>query len=553
MITMVSGVTPIPVVVITDLNFPSDDLQALTLLLGMPEVSVVHILATDGNTWSEEVFENVSAVLLAHKRTDIPVTHFPAPHRFERRSRAFRAYREKSKSFLGPYLKSWQPRSTCSTGAPMRHGDCRPLSSLATAIEVSAPGIVVLSMAPFYPIAELLSLPPDLLGKVRRVVAMAGNFPATSRVPPKADFNVWFDPHSANAVFESGLEISLLPRNACNSCVLDWETLSRMDTGEPWARQFLADVAGMLAQHGSDFPLIDTILPLLLVEPDLVTKCRTGIVYVRRKPLRISGKTYFRERPDGNVTLIDELDPGRVRDSLLRRVADFGIHGTPFPACSGGSDFRIRSWLGQRLFDRPFYRIDVNTDIDREAAVKHNLDLEELDSLYRRILELASEHSGQTFAGYQEATLPQGADRYFQPTLSRLVREAALISRLIQVDAVATWNESDGICGFACLSVPAKWRCLEFSRRFGARVAEGDAIVELAYVSPGVRSRRVLESMHAALISWWLQECDTRRVRPGRFLAFRPDLTTVLRPSQDESRHVSSIRQILSDSEYPEC
>lgn len=461
---------PIPVVVVTDLNFPSDDFQALSLLLTMPEVMVVHIVVTDGNTWAEEVFENVTTMLSAYGRADIPVTLVASANRYRMRTRAFRAYRQGFKSFLGPYLKSWRPR----VSVPHR-GTGHPLAPVATTIAAHAPEVVILSLAPLHPVAELADLAPALLTGVREILVMAGNFSPSSPGSAKADFNVWFDPHAAGRLLESGLEISVVPRNACESCVVDEATLAELGGGV-----FQADVVGMLTQHGPDFPLIDTVLPLLLVEPGLVTRTRRGVVRVRRRPLRVSGRTHFAERRDGTITLVDELDPDRLRSSLVRRLAGTRHHP--------GQDFRVRSSLRQRLFDRPFHQLDLSSGEARR------LDLDALTGLYEHIAEL------------DPALVPLPPMKpYSNTVLTRQQREAALAAKLMRVDAVAT-DTADTAGGVAWLSVPVGWRC----REFGRHVREGDAVLECA--SDG---RPTAES-RTALVRWWSAECERRRIPLGR-------------------------------------
>lgn len=176
-------------------------------------------------------------------------------------------------------------------------------------------------------------------------MAMAGNFSTQARAFARPDFNVWFDPHSAKVTLECGVKVTLLPRNACSVCTLDEPTIRHMAAiNNVWGLHLFKDMVGMLAQHGPSFPLVDVIVPLLLVHPQAIKASRRGFVYVRRTPLGSSGQTYFQERGDGHVLLIDELDVGLIRHALIQWGRSTR-HLAASPESSPRTDFPTRTWF----------------------------------------------------------------------------------------------------------------------------------------------------------------------------------------------------------------
>jgi inosine-uridine nucleoside N-ribohydrolase len=451
------------------------------LVLAMNEIELVQIIATDGNCWAEEVLENIRSVLTAWGRPDLPVALIPFPHRFRHRARAYRAYRQGHKSFLGPYLKSERPRSPEATEDSI----AKSISAFAAAIEGRAGDVVIMSLGPLFPLAALIKQYPHSAAQIRHVVAMAGKFAAGDRHGTRADFNVWFDPASARTVFRSGLEILLLPRNACEGCCIDPVDLAGWAPETPWRRRFIADIAGMLAQHGQDFPLIDTLVPLVLTEPDLVARLRRGEVHVRRKPLQTSGQTYFRECEAGNVLVIEELRKAKVPHSLLRRVDGLDEDGGAPIERPRHCDFPARTWMAQRLFDRTFHQIELDEGRECGGGAKE-LDLEGLDQLYRATLGLVPDANG-------------------------LKEEAELLARFICLDAVATWSTSGVLAGIVGLSLATERRRI-VHRRAGLRLSEGDAIVELARMAPGADPTKTTNALIDALTAWWRQTCERKGI-----------------------------------------
>src|SRR5262249_25298735 len=96
----------------TDLNFPSDDFQALLLLLAASDVQLLGCGAAAGNTWAEEVFANIHLAKSVLLEGGLPIWHGVPHGRFaERRRAALQIKSNQRRSFIGAFEKSKSPRS----------------------------------------------------------------------------------------------------------------------------------------------------------------------------------------------------------------------------------------------------------------------------------------------------------------------------------------------------------------------------------------------------------------------------------------------------------
>lgn len=504
-----------PVIIVTDLNFPSDDFQALLLFLKIEELQLIHVVATDGNTWAEEVFENTVATLDGEDRSDISVSMMPMPYRHQHRGRAYHAFRKGYKSFIGPYLKSNVPRSEIE----YHDNSANSVAKLAAVVCSYPAGVILASLGPFYPLAALLKQLPEIASNILRVIAMAGKFSTSQHQRGRADFNVWFDPASADTVFSSGIDILLLPRNACEGCLLSVGSLAVVEEDGLWGRRMFSDIVGMRSQHGPQMPLVDTLIPLILAQPRLIDRSRRGWVQVRRRPSSVSGQTYFRESPAGNVMLIDGLNMEEVERELLRRVGRSAASSST-ARMDRYSDFPAQTSLKQRLRDRPLYQLRFGDSVTHVQVEPSEINLCELEKLLHLTSYLVSQPAQVRFmlericSPIREGT--GGASEYGEITIAAIY--ADLLAQVAQLDVIASWIYCGKLHGLAGISIPSNLHRLELNRRFGVHIADGDAIVELSWSEGDEESIYRMGQMISALKDLWL------RRRPGNGVFYNPSI-----------------------------
>ena len=74
------------------------------------------------------------------------------------------------------------------------------------------PGSVTLcTLGPLTNIALALIRAPEIASRVHEIVLMGGGFFEGGNITPAAEFNIYVDPHAAEAVFDSGIPLVMMP------------------------------------------------------------------------------------------------------------------------------------------------------------------------------------------------------------------------------------------------------------------------------------------------------------------------------------------------------
>lgn len=97
--------------------------------------------------------------------------------------------------------------------------------------------ITIICISPTTNIAKLIEEHSDCLDRIERIVVMAGSIEETSENEmPYPEFNVSGDPEAAEVMFNSGVEIMVVPMELGHTAYLDWEevykTKNLNNTGE---------------------------------------------------------------------------------------------------------------------------------------------------------------------------------------------------------------------------------------------------------------------------------------------------------------------------------
>ncbi len=86
--------------------------------------------------------------------------------------------------------------------------------------------IVLCPIGPLTNIAQALSIAPDCVRAIKRIVLMGGNYFEAGNITPAAEFNFYCDPHAAQIVLQSGAPITILPLDVTHKATI---TTPRMD------------------------------------------------------------------------------------------------------------------------------------------------------------------------------------------------------------------------------------------------------------------------------------------------------------------------------------
>ena len=249
-----------PIPVILDCDPGHDDAIALLLALASPELELVGVTTTYGNQTLEKTTANALRVLELVERTDVPVS--AGAERPLARELVVAAHVHGESGLDGPAL-------------PEAHATPIPddaASFTARAIRAASAPVTIVATGPLTNVARYLAEHgPDGIG---RIVVMGGAI-AEGNFTPAAEFNVWCDPEAAAAVFDSGLDVSMIGLDVTHQALLGTEIEARLrDTGRIGA--FVADLSVYFTRYHRETygwegaPIHDAVAVAHLIRPRLV-------------------------------------------------------------------------------------------------------------------------------------------------------------------------------------------------------------------------------------------------------------------------------------------
>ena len=102
-------------------------------------------------------------------------------------------------------------------GYPPPKRSAEPTDGVTALIDAirAHPGCTVVTLGPLTNVALAIERAPHLTDLVGRCVVMGGTNNSVGNVTPAAEFNLWFDPHAARAVFASALPIEMVGWDLC--------------------------------------------------------------------------------------------------------------------------------------------------------------------------------------------------------------------------------------------------------------------------------------------------------------------------------------------------
>ena len=191
-------------------------------------------------------------------------------------------------------------------------------------------GVVTLApTGPLTNVAVAMIREPRILPKIGEIVLMGGSI-GLGNVTPAAEFNIYVDPHAADAVFASGAAITMLGLDVTHKALITKERLAAIGAlGTPVGDA----VAGMLEvynrHHAERYgrvggPLHDPCVIAYLLRPELFSGRRVHVKVETRSELTM-GRTVVDwlsvTGEAANATVIDDIDADGFYALLTERLA----------------------------------------------------------------------------------------------------------------------------------------------------------------------------------------------------------------------------------------
>ena len=265
--------SPLPLVIDTDPGI--DDMLALLLALGSPELDIRGISVSYGNTLVENAYRNAVEILRrAGTRAKLAI----GARRPLKRSLTV-AHETHGESGLG-YAE-----------VPPAGVILDWVKSLDRLLAEQPDRVTLVTLGPVTSLALALRREPDLVrAKVARHIAMVGNIAAKGNTTPFSEFNAWCDPEALDIVLRAQLPTEMVGLDVTREAVFGPQELTRLQhSSSPLARWMKEALRFYVDFHrqaeGLDGCIVNDVLPIAALlrpavlgfeERRLVVDCDVG-------------------------------------------------------------------------------------------------------------------------------------------------------------------------------------------------------------------------------------------------------------------------------------
>jgi pyrimidine-specific ribonucleoside hydrolase len=294
--------------ILLDVDTGTDDALALLYAVGSPDLDVRGVSCVAGNAGLEQVVDNTLKVLDAAGAPSVPVAA-GATKPFIERTRPEGQFHGED-GLGGVRLPATTRTRSGQSATAMLHDQ----------IVASHEPVTLVSLAPMTNVAMLLTLHPDVVDHLERIVFMGGSA-AEGNVTAVAEFNVWQDPEAATCVVESGLEVAMYGLDVFNRLLIPQETADRWTRSDVPAVRLAGELLHRRGTRAAGFEqdyvgvLGDAGALLLLTHPEIFT--------TRPLPVRVNlqgigrGQTIVDRRPLAQDQATLDRDPWPVLEVAL--------------------------------------------------------------------------------------------------------------------------------------------------------------------------------------------------------------------------------------------
>lgn len=301
-----------------DTDTASDDAVAILMALQAPDVEVLGISVVAGNVPVDMGCQNAGYTVEVCEK-NVPVY----------RGTALPLNREPSYAYFFHGPDGMGGMNYPATKTPILQGG---VEAMVNAIRKHPGEITLVTLGPLTNIANALALAPDIAEKVKICYLMAGAACTVGNVTPAAEYNVWFDPEAAYAVYHSGMKMVQVGWELCRgeANISDSEQAELRAIGTRRAefaidcnRQAVATNKKWLGDPS--LPLPDPVTMAIALDPGIVRRQGDYYVDIAYGQANTDGMTIVDERnvlqKPKTVTVVWEIDvpawKRMFRESLL--------------------------------------------------------------------------------------------------------------------------------------------------------------------------------------------------------------------------------------------
>jgi purine nucleosidase len=250
--------------IIFDTDPGIDDALALLLLAAAPELDLLAITVTHGNTSQEKCLSNALKLVELLGIEQVPVARGAQEPLVKELSVAEETHGDGGLGYAvlpAPKVKPIQESA----------------HDLIIRLVNENPGqITLLCVGPMTNIALALLKQPQIAKKIKRIVAMGGsiNYPGNST--PQSEYNVFCDPESYEIVVNAGIDFTLVPLDVTYQCLLTTQHIELITLARPEIKNFIKESTRFYIEFHAEYQGIqgcainDPLAAAILIDPTLV-------------------------------------------------------------------------------------------------------------------------------------------------------------------------------------------------------------------------------------------------------------------------------------------
>jgi len=305
--------------IIIDTDPGQDDAVALLLALASPELDILGITTVAGNGPLARTSINARTICEVAKKPEVKV--FAGCVRPLLRT-LVTAEEVHGKTGLDGY-----DLPTPTMPLAQQHGVDFIIETLMT----EQPGTVTLCpLGPLTNIASALIREPRIAERVKEIVLMGGGYFEGGNITPSAEFNIYVDPHAADVVFKSGIQITMMPLDVTHKVLTTEKRIAAIRSISTHVGEVVAAWLEFFerydeAKYGTDGgPLHDPNVIAYLLKPELYSGRHCNVEIEINSELTMGATVVdwwgVTDRPK-NALFMNDVDADNFFTLLTERLA----------------------------------------------------------------------------------------------------------------------------------------------------------------------------------------------------------------------------------------
>ncbi|MEN9542688.1 MAG: hypothetical protein RJB54_16 [Actinomycetota bacterium] len=250
--------------IIFDTDPGIDDALALLLLAAAPELDLMAITVTHGNTSQEKCLSNALRLVELLGITQVPVARGAQEPLVKELSVAEETHGDGGLGYAVLPEPKVKPIQESAHDLIIRLVNENPNQ------------ITLLCVGPMTNIALALLKQPQIAKKIKRIVAMGGSIYYPGNSTPQSEYNVFCDPESYEIVVNAGIDFTLVPLDVTYQCLLTTQHIEQITLARPEIKNFIKESTRFYIEFHAEYQGIqgcainDPLAAAILIDPTLV-------------------------------------------------------------------------------------------------------------------------------------------------------------------------------------------------------------------------------------------------------------------------------------------